>query len=226
MRTEPTLPRGLYAVTPDWSDTRRLLEATAAILDAGCRLVQYRNKAASPCHRQEQAVALRGLTHRHDALLIVNDDLELALFCEADGVHLGEDDGGLAHARARLDDSARARPDTPGAAPAGRILGASCYQRLDRAQAAAHAGADYLAFGSFFASPTKPRALRADTTLLAAAKAATGLPVCAIGGITVARADELIAAGADLLAVISALYQAPDPYRAAREFVQFFEETV
>jgi thiamine-phosphate pyrophosphorylase len=224
MRIEPPLPRGLYAITPDWRDTRRLLEATAAILDAGCRLVQYRNKAASPCHRQEQAVALRGLTRRHDARLIVNDDLELALFCEADGVHLGEDDGGLAAARKRLDDSARKRLDE--SPPAGKILGASCYQSLERALAEAKAGADYLAFGSFFASPTKPQAKRADSALLAAAKAATGLPVCAIGGITAARAGELIAAGADLLAVISALYDVPDPYRAAREFMQFFEETV
>ena len=210
------MPRGLYAVTPDWGDTRRLLEATTAILDAGCRLVQYRNKTASPCHRQEQAVALRGLTRRHGARLIVNDDLELALFCEADGVHLGEDDGELAAARTCLDTSTST----------GRILGASCYQSLERALAAAKAGADYLAFGSFFASPSKPLAKRADTVLLAAAKAATGLPVCAIGGITAARADQLIAAGADLLAVISALYEAPDPYRATREFMQFFEETV
>lgn len=225
MRIDGCLPRGLYAITPDWGDTRRLLETTAAILDAGCRVVQYRNKTASPCHRQAQAVALRGLTRRHGARLIVNDDLDLARFCEADGVHLGADDGELAAARKRLDDDA-ARARLEALAPAGNILGASCYQNLGRALAAAQAGADYLAFGSFFASPTKPLAQRADRALLAAAKAATGLPVCAIGGITAARADELIAAGADLLAVISALYAAPDPYRATRAFMQFFEETV
>jgi thiamine-phosphate pyrophosphorylase len=206
--------RGLYAITPDWPDSRRLLETTEAILAAGCRWLQYRNKATSDCHRQEQAVALRGLTRKYGARLIVNDDLDLALFCEADGVHLGEDDGELAAARARLD-----------ATLPGRILGASCYQRLDRALAAAKAGADYIAFGSFFASPTKPLAKRADPTLLAAGKAATGLLVCAIGGITPANAGELVAAGADLLAVISALYEADDPGRTTRQFMTHFEET-
>ena len=206
--------RGLYAITPDWSDSRRLLETAEAILAAGCRWLQYRNKATSDCHRQEQAVALRGLTRKYGAQLIVNDDLDLALFCAADGVHLGEDDGELAAARLRLD-----------AAGPGRILGASCYQRLDLAEAAAKAGADYLAFGSFFASPTKPLAKRADPALLAAGKAATGLPVCAIGGITPANAGELVAAGADLLAVISALFDAADPYKTTRQFQTHFEET-
>lgn len=204
----------LYAITPDWSDSRRLLAASAAILAAGCGWLQYRNKATGDCHRQEQAVALRGLTRQYGARLIINDDLELALFCEADGVHLGETDGGLAQARARLD---HAGP--------GRILGASCYQSLDLAEAAAKAGADYLAFGSFFASPTKPRALRADPALLAAGKAKTGLPVCAIGGITPANAGQLLAAGADLLAVISALFEAAEPYETTRQFLTLLEET-
>lgn len=214
MKNNLATSRGLYAITPDWSDSRRLLETAEAVLAAGCRWLQYRNKAASDCHRQEQAVALRGLTRRYGARLIVNDDLDLALFCDADGVHLGEDDGELAKARLRLD-----------AAGPGRILGASCYQRLDLAQAAAQAGADYLAFGSFFASPTKPLAKRADPALLAAGKAATGLPVCAIGGITPANAGALVAAGADLLAVISALFDAADPYETTRQFLTHFEET-
>jgi thiamine-phosphate pyrophosphorylase len=203
---------GLYAITPDWNDTRRLLNATEAILDAGCRVLQYRNKQTSDCHRQEQAVALRGLTRKYGARLIVNDDLDLALFCEADGVHLGEDDGLLAAARVRLN-----------AAGKNAILGASCYQSLTLALAAANAGADYLAFGSFFASPTKPQAKRADPALIAAAKRETGLPVCAIGGITLDNAGSLIAAGADLLAVISALYDAPDPHLAALNFMKFFK---
>jgi thiamine-phosphate pyrophosphorylase len=152
--------RGLYAITPDWTDSRRLLMATEAILAAGCRFLQYRNKSASDCHRQEQAVSLRGLTRKYGARLIINDDIDLALFCDADGVHLGEDDGELAAARIRLD-----------AAGPGKILGASCYQSLDKAVSAARMGADYLAFGSFFASPTKPLAKRADLGLLAAGKA-------------------------------------------------------
>lgn len=200
--------RGLYAITPDWSDSKRLLAVTQAILAAGCRLLQYRNKAASECHRQEQAVALRGLTRRFGALLIINDDVELAGFCEADGVHLGEDDGELVQARSRLG--------------AGRILGASCYQDPALADRAARAGADYVAFGSFFPSPTKPQARRAPPELLAQGKAVSGKPVCAIGGITVEYALPLIKAGADMVAVISALYDAPDPALAARQFMTHF----
>ncbi len=214
--------RGLYAVTPDWDDTRRLLDVTARILEAGCRLLQYRHKHADAMLRSAQATALRALTRRHDALLIINDSVDLALACEADGVHLGADDGDLGQARARLDAAQPSHGQAPGV-PA-RMLGASCYQDIERACAAAAAGADYLAFGSFFASTSKPGAPRAQATLLGAAKAATGLPLCAIGGITPARAPALIEAGADLLAVISALYDADDAYRAARRFVQLFEE--
>lgn len=201
--------RGLYAITPDWSDSKRLMVVTEAILEAGCRLLQYRNKVASNCHRQEQAVALRGLTRRYGALLIVNDDPDLALSCEADGVHLGADDGELAQARARLG--------------TGRILGASCYQDPVLAEQAARAGVDYVAFGSFYPSPTKPQARRASPELLALGKAASGRPVCAIGGITVENSLPLIKAGADMVAVISALYEAPDPAAATRQFIAYFE---
>lgn len=200
---------GLYAITPDWDDTARLVEVTEAILEGGCRLLQYRNKTTSPCHRDEQAAALRGLTRRHGALFIVNDDVELALSSEADGVHLGGEDGDLAEARARIGPT--------------RLLGASCYQNMDLAAAATRAGADYLAFGSFFPSPTKPRAGRADPALIATAKARFGLPVATIGGITTDNAGVLMAAGADMLAVITAVYNSPDPRRASRAFKQLFE---
>lgn len=203
------LEKGLYAITPDWQDTARLVAVTDAILRGGCRVLQYRNKTASPCHRDEQAAALRGLTRRHGALLIINDDVELGLACEADGVHLGGDDGDLATARQRLG------PD--------RVLGASCYQDLDLARAAVQAGVDYVAFGSFYASPTKPLARRADPALVGAAKRQSGLPVCCIGGIDLGNAAPLIASGADLLAVISAVYNSPDPERASRAFCQLFE---
>jgi thiamine-phosphate pyrophosphorylase len=203
--------RGLYAITPDWADSRRLLAVTEAILAAGCRLLQYRNKAASDCHRQEQAVALRGLTLRFGALLIINDDVELARFCEADGVHLGKDDGELAQARNRLG------PD--------KILGASCYQEATLAQRAVQAGADYVAFGSFFPSPSKPQARQARLDLLTAGKAVSGRPVCAIGGITPDNAPSLVTAGTDMVAVISALYHAPDPALATRQFISYFKTT-
>lgn len=202
---------GLYAITPDWADTAHLVTVTEAILKGGCKVLQYRNKTASPCHRNEQAAALRGLTRRHGAVLIINDDLDLALAVEADGVHLGAEDGDLAAARARLG------PD--------RWLGASCYQHLDLARAARAAGADYVAFGSFFASPTKPLAGRADAALLSAAGAELDCPVCAIGGISLANAPGLVAAGAHLLAVISAVYNSADPERASRDFMQLFENS-
>lgn len=201
---------GLYAITPDWGDTPRLIAVTEAILKGGCRLLQYRNKTATPCHRDEQAVALRGLTRRYGARLIVNDDIDLALACEADGAHLGGEDGDLAAARQRLG------PD--------RLLGASCYQSLAVAESAAAAGADYIAFGSFFPSTTKPLAGRADPTLIAATKAKFALPVATIGGITLDNAAALVAGGADLLAVIAAVYNAGDPERASRAFQLFFED--
>lgn len=198
---------GLYAITPDWPDTRRLLSISEQILAAGCRILQYRNKTTSDCHRAEQAGALRALTQRYGARLIINDAVELALSVGADGVHLGATDGDLAAARARI--------------PANMQLGASCYQSLDTARAARAAGADLIAFGSFYPSPTKPLARRADRGLLTAAKE-LGCPVCAIGGITMDNAGPLIAAGADCIAVISALFDAPDPARATRQFIALF----
>lgn len=200
--------KGLYAITPDWDDSKRLLASTEAILAGGCRIVQYRNKATSDCHRQEQAGALRALTRRYRALLIVNDSVDLALQVEADGVHLGGDDGDLAAARAQLGP--------------GKILGASCYDDLALAHQAQAAGVDYVAFGSFFPSQVKPDARRASPDLLRAARTEIELPICAIGGITATNAPALIDAGADLLAVISALYEADDPKVAAEEFVSLF----
>lgn len=203
------LPRGLYAITPDWADTSRLIAATEAILRGGCRIVQYRNKTASPCHRDAQAAALRGLTRRHGALLIINDDVELALTVEADGAHLGADDGDLAEARQRLG------PD--------RLLGASCYQDAALAHAAVVAGADHVAFGSVFASPTKPHAKRAGLDLFVKSRTGLAVPVAAIGGITPENCAPLVAAGADLLAVISAVYDTASPEAAARQFQSHYQ---
>jgi thiamine-phosphate pyrophosphorylase len=199
---------GLYAITPDWPDTPHLLEVTAAILAGGCRLVQYRNKAADAGKRLEQATALRLLTRRAGARLIINDHLDLLLAVDADGLHLGAEDGDLAAARRRLD--------------ARHLLGASCYQSLDQARAAVATGADYVAFGSFFPSPTKPQARRAGPDLLTAARARLPVPVAAIGGITLDNGAALVAAGARMLAVISALYEAPDPLAASHQFTRLF----
>jgi thiamine-phosphate pyrophosphorylase len=200
--------KGLYAVTPDWNDSKRLLSTTEAILAGGCRIVQYRNKATSDCHRQEQAGALRLLTRRYGALLIINDHVDLALQVEADGVHLGGDDGDLAAARQRLGP--------------GKILGASCYNDLALARQAQATGVDYIAFGSFFPSQVKPDARRASPDLLRAARKEIELPICAIGGIALDNAGALVEAGADLLAVISALYEADDPKAVAERFASLF----
>ena len=202
------LEPGLYAITPDWPETARLLAAATGVLDGGCRLLQYRNKSAAAGLRLEQALALRDLTRSRGARLIVNDDLELALRVGADGAHLGQGDGDLAAARARLG--------------AGMLLGASCYRSLEAARRARDAGADYVAFGSFFPSPSKPHAVRAEPALLAEAGRELELPVVAIGGITPENGAILVDAGADLLAVISALFEAADPRAAARAFGRLF----
>jgi thiamine-phosphate pyrophosphorylase len=192
---------GLYAVTPDIDDTNRLLRDVTAALDGGAAVVQYRNKTAQPVRRREQARALARLCAARGALFIVNDDAGIAADVAADGVHLGEDDGGLATARARIG------PE--------RLIGVSCYADLDRATRAAAAGADYVAFGSFFASGTKPLARRAGVELLQRART-LGIPVVAIGGITAANAPTLIDAGADAVAVIADVFAHDDATEVAR----------
>lgn len=202
--------RGLYAVTPDWPDTGRLTAAVRLALQGGARLVQYRNKSASAALRREQAAALLPLCRRQGVPLIVNDHLELALQLDADGVHLGAADDSLEMARRRL--------------PPGKLLGASCYRDLEAALRAQSLGADYVAFGSFFPSTTKPDAVRAPVDLLQQARRTlTLLPIAAIGGITPGNAGALIDAGASLLAVISALFDVADTAGAARRLTQLFE---
>lgn len=199
---------GLYALTPDISDTTTLSARTSAALSGGASAVQYRNKSAPTALRREQAEALRALCKERDAIFIVNDDVDLARAVAADGVHVGRDDESAAAARARLGPAA--------------IVGVSCYDSLDRAASAVAAGADYIAFGSFHPSSTKPQAVRAQPQLLVAAKARWPVTVVAIGGITAANARPLIAAGADALAVLSAVFDAPDVTVAARELVACF----
>ena len=203
---------GLYAVTPDLDDTTELLRRVGQALQGGLRLLQYRNKPAAAALRREQAGALLALCRAQSVPLVINDDLQLALEIGADGAHLGREDGDLATARAALGP--------------GKLLGISCYDDIGRAREARRIGADYVAFGSFFASPTKPAAVRAPLTLLGAAKAGLGLPVCAIGGITLQNAPQLIAAGADLLAVITDLFEAPDIRSRAAAYTSLFSERV
>ena len=199
---------GLYAVTPDIADTPNLLAAAEAALAGGARLLQYRNKSASTALKLLQGQALLALCRKYHVPLIINDHLDLALALDADGLHLGAEDRSLTAARARLG------PE--------KILGASCYDRLERAQEAERLGADYVAFGSFFPSSVKPGAVCAPLALLGNAKRRLSTPVVAIGGITLDNAPQLIAAGADGVAVISALFGADDVKLAARRFSALF----
>lgn len=200
--------RGLYAVTPDEVNTARLMTLVRSALGGGARILQYRNKVADAALRREQATELRVLCREYGAALIINDDLELALAVDADGLHLGGEDGSLAVARSRLGPN--------------KLLGASCYRRLENAERALAEGADHIAFGSFFVSTVKPGAVRSSPTLLTEAKQKFGVPVVAIGGITVENAPLLIAAGADSVAVITALFGAPDVTVAAQRFNALF----
>ena len=191
--------RGLYAVTPEGPDLERKVRLA---LEGGVALLQYRRKTRD----RAQAAVVVCMAREHGVPVIINDDLELALELGADGAHLGRDDGDLRAARVKL---------------GVRILGASCYNDLALARGAVSAGADYVAFGSVFASPTKPAAVRAPLELFGKARA-LGVPLAAIGGITLANAPQLIAAGADLLAVISDLFEAPDIRSRARDYGKLF----
>jgi len=200
--------RGLYAVTPDIIDTAELKAKVEAALAGGASVVQYRNKAAGADLRAAQARALQALCRAKGVPLLINDHLQLAAEIDAPGLHLGNDDASLAEARALLG------PE--------KLLGASCYNRIDSAIAAIQAGADYVAFGSFFPSTVKPGAVHAPASLLREAKHRLEVPVVAIGGITLDNAAQLINAGADAVAVISALFSAPDIRVAAERFTRLF----
>jgi len=189
--------RGLYAITPEEAG---MLDKVRQALDGGIALLQYRRKQRD----LQEAREVAALARRHGVPLIVNDDVELALALGAQGVHLGRDDGDLGAARRRLP---------------GRILGASCYNDAELARRAIGAGADYVAFGSVFASPTKPAAVRAPLALFAIG---LEVPLCAIGGITVDNASQVLAAGADLIAVVSDLFDAPDIAARAAQYRRLF----
>lgn len=212
-RVDASRPRrtvaGLYAITPEDADTDRLARKVLAALAGGASLVQYRSKSPDAAARRAQAKHLLELCRRAGAPLIVNDDLELALAIGADGVHLGRDDGDVSAARARLG--------------ADRLLGVTCYDRLELAIAAVAAGADHVAFGSAFASPTKPEAVRALPALFTQARARLRVPIVAIGGITPENARLVIEAGADAVAVITAVFDAEDVAAAAAAFHSLFQ---
>lgn len=211
---EPPLPRrpalrsGLYLITPDDPDGECLLARTLPVLPfASC--LQLRNKVMDADALRAVGARLRDACAEAGVAFIVNDDPRLAHTLAADGVHLGEHDGAIVEARALLGDDA--------------IIGASCYDDLQRARDAVAAGADYVAFGAFFPSSTKPGARRAAIDLLRGS-ATLGVPRVAIGGITPDNARPLVDAGADLVAVISGVFDAADPVAAARAYLSCFED--
>jgi thiamine-phosphate pyrophosphorylase len=202
-----TRPRGVYLITPDEPDTARLLARVEPLLAAGATWLQYRNKTAGASLREDQAAALQRLCAAQGVPLIINDDVRLARSVGAAGVHLGAEDGDIAGARALLGREA--------------IIGTSCYDSIERARTGAAAGASYVAFGAFFPTRTKVTSFRAHPDLLRQS-AALGLPRVAIGGLTPDNVGPLIAAGADLVAVVSGIFAAPDPVAALRACLALF----
>ncbi len=201
--------RGLYAVTdPGLVPRETVGKAVAAAIRGGARVVQYRDKTATGGERLGTARRLAEVCRRAGVLFIVNDDPGLAAEVGADGVHLGREDAAMEEARALLGAEA--------------VIGVSCYTDLERARRAAAAGADYVAFGRFFPSRTKPDAAQATPDLLEQARRELDLPVVAIGGITPENGAALISAGADMLAVVHALFGQPDIEAAARRFTRLF----
>jgi thiamine-phosphate pyrophosphorylase len=203
---------GLYAVTPDMADSTALAAKVEAALRGGVRIIQYRSKSANMALRRAQAESIARLCRSWKATFIINDSAELARELDADGVHLGRDDVTVGEARATM-------------AP-GKLIGVSCYNEMARARQAQAQGADYVAFGSFFPSATKPAAPAAGAGLLRSAATELALPVVAIGGVDADNAGALIAAGADCVAVVSALFDATDIEAQARRFTRLFDVQV
>lgn len=198
----------LYAITDsDLLPDQMLFDGVSAALEGGCRLVQYRDKSSDKSRRFADAEQLLQLCHQYDAKLIINDDIELAKSIQADGVHLGQDDGSPSRARDFLGEDF--------------IIGVTCHDSLALAQQALAGSANYVAFGRFFPSKTKPLAPPAPLELLREARKVAGeIPIVAIGGITLENAASVLAAGADLIAVSHSLFGAPDIAEQARKFNQ------
>lgn len=195
---------GLYGIT---SPGPNLLTQAEEALGAGLNVLQYRDKTSDEEQRLENAKILAALCKRYGALFIINDDVDLALSVDADGVHIGKDDGAIGKIRARLGD---------------RLLGVSCYNDLERARQAQQAGADYVAFGRFFPSRTKPQAGQAEMDVLSSAAEELSIAIVAIGGITPQNGAALIAAGADSLAVIHGLFGQGDVAQNTRSYQSLF----
>ena len=203
--------RGLYLVTPDWDDTRQLLQITEAALRGGAALVQYRHKSADAALRREQAECLQDLCGTYRVPFIINDHVDLCLALDADGIHVGGTDASVAQVRA--------------AVGPGKIVGASCYGSLELAQQAYRDGASYVAFGGFYPSRVKKYPVTTSPDIVSLAKKDIPLPNVVIGGMTRENAAPLVEKGADMVAAISSIYLAGNPQSAARAFADLFAQS-
>jgi len=202
--------KGLYVITDELLlPGDQLIRGVQQAIAGGAAIVQYRNKGFDETRRHQQARALARLCHQHDVLFIVNDDVTLAADVNADGVHLGQQDAGIAQARKCLGHDA--------------IIGISCHNELALAEQAENEAVDYVAFGRFFTSPSKPGAMQADISILRHAKRQLQLPIVAIGGITPDNGACLLAAGADMLAAIHGVFGQDDIQDAAQQYVKLFD---
>ncbi len=203
--------RGLYAITDEKLIAENIFTSTVEqALLGGARIIQYRDKSTNVKKRLSQASALKTICDQHNAILIINDDIELALEVDADGVHIGINDTALADARTKIGEK--------------KIIGVSCYNKFELAEQAVAEGANYIAFGSFFSSQIKPNAAQATPDLLMKAKHQFDIPICAIGGITSENANVLIESGADMLAIISDIYASDNVLAASQRIKQLFED--
>lgn len=203
--------RGLYAITDEkLIPKNNFTQTVEQALLGGARIIQYRDKSDDRTKRFSQASALKIICDQHNAVFIINDDIELALEVDADGVHIGIHDMPLTQARKRIGHK--------------KIIGVSCYNKFELAEQAVTEGADYIAFGSFFSSQIKPNAAQATPDLLIKAKQQFDIPVCSIGGITSDNANLLIESGTDMVAIISDIYSSDNVLVASRRISQLFEE--
>lgn len=205
--------QGLYAITDSQLiSTVCFNETVTQAIQGGARVLQYRDKSSDKTQRLQQALALAAICRHYGVIFIVNDDIQLAAQVHADGVHLGRDDAQFDEARHILGAQA--------------IIGVSCYNRLDLAEQAVKQGANYIAFGSFFKSATKPNAVPASLELLSQARQQFNLPIVAIGGITPENGGALLHAGADALAVIQGVFASSDVFRAAQAYTALFKTKI
>lgn len=200
--------RGLYAIADTGTiDEAKLLEKVGQVLAGGCRVLQYRDKSNNKEKRLHQAKQLRAICRQTSTVFIINDDAELAMQVNADGVHCGRNDAAISETKSLYP---------------GLLIGASCYNSLQRARQVAEEGADYLAFGRFFSSQTKPEAAAADINILQQAKQKFDQPLVAIGGVMPENAGILISCGASAVAVIGGVFSATDPYLSSQKISALF----